>query len=172
MTANCICEIHFLALDGFNLNTVHKLGIKEKNVLAEPRFQPGVAGWDARMQPLCYATPPPPLSTHLLSAILEIEICMTASHPRLDLGSTRLDQCCCFVISASNIKERSKDAQAEQFFCRFCVSVFVASSVTKLISKEGVDFKQKLRHVLYDVASTSVRACVRVCVCVCVCVWA
>ena len=51
------------------------------------------------------------------------------------------------------------------FFCRFCVSVFVASSVTKLISKEGVDFKQKLRHVLYDVASTSVRACVRVCVC-------
>ena len=25
VTANCICEIHCLALDGFDLNTYHKL---------------------------------------------------------------------------------------------------------------------------------------------------
>ena len=31
-TANCICEIHCLALDGFYLNTVHKLSSKEKNL--------------------------------------------------------------------------------------------------------------------------------------------
>ena len=31
VTANCICEIHCLALDGFNINTVHKLSSVEKN---------------------------------------------------------------------------------------------------------------------------------------------
>ena len=31
VTPNCICEIHFLALDGFDLNTVHKLRSKGKN---------------------------------------------------------------------------------------------------------------------------------------------
>ena len=30
VTANCICEIHCLALDGFDLNTVLKLSSKEK----------------------------------------------------------------------------------------------------------------------------------------------
>ena len=30
VTANCICEIHCLALDGFDLYTVHKLSSKEK----------------------------------------------------------------------------------------------------------------------------------------------
>ena len=30
ITANSICEIHYLALDGFNLNTIHKLSSKEK----------------------------------------------------------------------------------------------------------------------------------------------
>ena len=29
-TAICICEIHCLALDGVDLNTLHKLGSKEK----------------------------------------------------------------------------------------------------------------------------------------------
>ena len=30
ITANCICEIHCLALDGFDHNTVHQLSSKEK----------------------------------------------------------------------------------------------------------------------------------------------
>ena len=30
VTANCICEIHCIALDGFDLSTVHKLSSKEK----------------------------------------------------------------------------------------------------------------------------------------------
>ena len=30
-TANCICENHSLALDGFDRNTVHQLSSKEKN---------------------------------------------------------------------------------------------------------------------------------------------
>ena len=32
VTANCIWEIHCLALDGFDLNTVHKLSSKEKHL--------------------------------------------------------------------------------------------------------------------------------------------
>ena len=30
ITPNCICEIYCLALDGFDLKTVHKLSSKEK----------------------------------------------------------------------------------------------------------------------------------------------
>ena len=107
---------------------------------------------------------PPPLSTHLLSAILEIEICMTASHPRLDLGSTRLDQCCCFVISASNIKERSKDAQAEQFFV---VSVFLF--LLLLLSQNSSQKKVWTSNKNFAMCCMMLPApvCVRVCVCVC-----
>ena len=54
-TANCICEIHCIALDGFDLSTAHKLSSKEKKILTELGFESGAAGWDARMQPLCYA---------------------------------------------------------------------------------------------------------------------
>ena len=36
ITANCICEIHCLALDGFDLHTVHKLSSKEKKILPVP----------------------------------------------------------------------------------------------------------------------------------------
>ena len=57
VTAYCICEIHWLALNGFNLNAVHKLRSKEKKLLAELGFEPGAGGWEARMLPLCYAAP-------------------------------------------------------------------------------------------------------------------
>ena len=30
VTANCICEVHCIALDGFDFNTVHQLSSKEK----------------------------------------------------------------------------------------------------------------------------------------------
>ena len=43
------------ALVGFDLITVHALSSKE--ICAEPGFKPGAAGWEARMLPLCYATP-------------------------------------------------------------------------------------------------------------------
>ena len=52
-----VCEIHSLALDGFNLNTVHKLSSKVINLSAELGFEPGASGWEARMLPLCYAAP-------------------------------------------------------------------------------------------------------------------
>ena len=59
VSANWICGIHCLALDGFNLNTVHKLSSIEKNsqrkISAELGFKPGAVGWEARMLPLCYA---------------------------------------------------------------------------------------------------------------------
>ena len=51
-----ICEIHCLALDGFDLKTVHKLSSKDKKLWVELGFEPGAAGWEARiMLPLCYA---------------------------------------------------------------------------------------------------------------------
>ena len=57
ITANCIFEIHCLALDAFDLNTVHKLSNKGKkrNILAKLGFEPRAAGWKARVLPLCHA---------------------------------------------------------------------------------------------------------------------
>ena len=43
VTANPICEIHYLAPGGFDLNTVHKPSSKEK-ILAEQGFEPGLLG--------------------------------------------------------------------------------------------------------------------------------
>ena len=57
ITVNCICEIPFIGLKGFDLNTVHKLGSKEKKILADPRFEPRTDGWEAGMLLLCYAAP-------------------------------------------------------------------------------------------------------------------
>ena len=44
------------ALDGFNISTVHKRGSKEKTS-AEPGFESGAAGSEARMLPQCCAAP-------------------------------------------------------------------------------------------------------------------
>ena len=57
VTTYCICEIHYS--DGFDLNTVvHKLSSKEINsqrekISAESGFEPGAAGWEATLFPLC-----------------------------------------------------------------------------------------------------------------------
>ena len=51
VTTNYICEIHCLALHGFDLNTVHKLSSKEKKSWEELGFEPGTAGWEVRMLP-------------------------------------------------------------------------------------------------------------------------
>ena len=56
VTANSVCEIHCLALDGFDLNAVHKLIVKRK-ISAELGFEPGAAEWEARMLHLCYTAP-------------------------------------------------------------------------------------------------------------------
>ena len=45
-------------LDGFVLNTIHKISFKEKKLWAEPGLEAGAAGWEGRMLPLCYAVPP------------------------------------------------------------------------------------------------------------------
>ena len=50
-TAKCICEIHYLALDGFDLNNVHKVSSREKKSSGEPGFERRAA----RMLPLFYA---------------------------------------------------------------------------------------------------------------------
>ena len=52
--SNCICEIHCLAPDGFDLSTVHKLSNK---LSAEMGIEHGAARWEARMLSLCYAAP-------------------------------------------------------------------------------------------------------------------
>ena len=44
VTANCICEIHCLPLDGFDLNTVHKLSSKEKKSGRNWDSNPGLLG--------------------------------------------------------------------------------------------------------------------------------
>ena len=44
-------------LDGVDLSSVQKLSSREKN-LAEQAFEPGAAGWEAKMLPLCFATAP------------------------------------------------------------------------------------------------------------------
>ena len=53
--ANCFCEIHRLALDGFDLNTVHKLSSKEKKSRQSQDSNPGLLGG---MLALCNAAPP------------------------------------------------------------------------------------------------------------------
>ena len=55
VTANCICEIRRLALDGFDINTVDKLRSKEKKISAEPGLEPRAAG---------LPNAPPPLPSH------------------------------------------------------------------------------------------------------------
>ena len=62
ITANCICEIHSLALDVFNLNTDHELSSKEINfqrekILTEPGIEHMAAGREAGMLPQCYNPP-------------------------------------------------------------------------------------------------------------------
>ena len=59
VTVNCICEIHCLALEGFDLNTVHKLCSKEKNSRREKSrwsrdLNPGLLGG----KHLCATQPP------------------------------------------------------------------------------------------------------------------
>ena len=44
VTANCNCEIHCIALDGYNLNTVHKLSSKEKKSQPSWDLNPGLLG--------------------------------------------------------------------------------------------------------------------------------
>ena len=44
VTANCNCEIHCLALDGFDLNTVHQLCSKEKKSRRCQDLNPGLLG--------------------------------------------------------------------------------------------------------------------------------
>ena len=44
VTTNSICEIHCLALDVFDLNTVHKLSSREKKSRWSPYSNPGLLG--------------------------------------------------------------------------------------------------------------------------------
>ena len=44
VTVNWFCEIHCLALDGFDLNTVHRLSIKEKKSWRSRDSSPGMLG--------------------------------------------------------------------------------------------------------------------------------
>ena len=57
VTANCICEIDCLALDGFDLNPVHKLISKEKKSRQSWDSNPGQLGGKQECF-LCAAQPP------------------------------------------------------------------------------------------------------------------
>ena len=59
VTANWIREIHCLALDGFDLNTVHKLSNKEKKYWLSQDLNLGLLGGKQECFhcALCYAGP-------------------------------------------------------------------------------------------------------------------
>ena len=57
VNAKCICEIHYLALDGFDLTTVHKLSSKEKKSWRSQVSNPGLLGGKQECF-LCAMQPP------------------------------------------------------------------------------------------------------------------
>ena len=57
ITVDCIYEIHRLALDGFDLNTVHKLSSKKKKNLSGARIWTRSPGWEARIKALIIFNP-------------------------------------------------------------------------------------------------------------------
>ena len=57
VTAYCICEIHCLAIYGFNLNTVHNLSSKEKKSQRSRDSNPGLLG--GKQECFHCATQPP-----------------------------------------------------------------------------------------------------------------
>ena len=57
VTLNCIKEIHCLALDGFVLNTVHKLSSKDKKSRLGLNLNPGLLG--GKQERFLCATQPP-----------------------------------------------------------------------------------------------------------------
>ena len=59
ITANCICEIFLLALDGFDLNAVHKLSSNEKKSRQSQSSNPRLLGGRQDCF-LCATQPPPP----------------------------------------------------------------------------------------------------------------
>ena len=61
VTANWICETHCLALDGFNLNTVHKLSNKEKYI-GSARIQTRGYWMGSKNAATVLYSPPPPLN--------------------------------------------------------------------------------------------------------------
>ena len=72
ITATSICEIHYLALDGFDVNTAHKLSSKEKKYRQSRDWNPALM--DGKQECFLYATkPPPPPHTHfsLTSALFQ-----------------------------------------------------------------------------------------------------
>ena len=59
VTENCICEIQCLALDGFDLNTVHKLSRRERKSWQSWDSKPGLPGGKQECF-LCATQVPPP----------------------------------------------------------------------------------------------------------------
>ena len=59
VTANHICEICYIALDGFNLNTVHKLSSKEEKSWHSQDLKLGLLGGKQECSH-CAMQPPPP----------------------------------------------------------------------------------------------------------------
>ena len=59
VTANCICEIRFLALDGFDPNAVHQLSSKDEKSQQSRDSKPGLLGGKQECF-LCAMQPPPP----------------------------------------------------------------------------------------------------------------
>ena len=64
LAANFICEINCLALDGFNLNTVHKLSSEEEKSRRSQDTNPGLQG----------AMQPPTTFKLIFSPIVELVI--------------------------------------------------------------------------------------------------
>ena len=128
-TANCICEISCLSTSWVgSLNTVHELSnIEKKKISAEPGFEPGAAGWEAWMLPLCYAAPLElfffaPMTVadlrHLYQTTLENStirlLCLATSYPREgEINSLEFCQITT-ALSTAGIKPRPPAHCAQQ----------------------------------------------------------
>ena len=82
--ANWICEIYCLALDGFDLNTVHKLSSKEKNLSGVGIRTRGCWVVGRKNASSVLRSPPPP-TKKIVGPIKcrseEARMCLNKTHP-------------------------------------------------------------------------------------------
>ena len=72
ITTNCICGIHCLALDGFNLNTGHKLSSKEKKLQPSRKSSLGLQGGKQEFY-LCSTQPPQLLESYSSKSFVNLK---------------------------------------------------------------------------------------------------
>ena len=109
ITAKCICGIHCVALDGFDLNTFHKLIIEEKKWRSGDSNLGPLGFPEARMLPLCYSAPhsyifhliPPPHDLEVVDQLADVGHVVVLAAPQVDDVDDRVVRKTHFVIRCS-----------------------------------------------------------------------